>query len=75
MTLMIVTLQTASDLTADNLIAEILQQANLSGEDTIDVVAPAHALPYLAAAAAAVPNLPDGFRLHEADTETVPLAS
>lgn len=60
-----ITIHTASESTADDIIGDILEDARLLGVEEINVFAPSDTLPILAAAAAAQPHLPEGLQFHE----------
>lgn len=60
-----ITIHTATEDTADEIISDLVEQARLLGVDEVHVFAPSDVLPLLAAASVAHSRLPEGLRFHE----------
>lgn len=60
-----ITIHTATEETADEIIGDIVEQAHLLDVDEVHVFAPGDVLPLLAAAAVAHRRLPEGLKFHE----------
>lgn len=60
-----ITLHGITEETVDEVLGDLLETARLVGDEDIHVHATAEDLPLLAAAAAKIIDLPEGFQLHE----------
>ncbi|MDR7330716.1 hypothetical protein [Corynebacterium guangdongense] len=60
-----ITIHSATEETADQIIGDLVEQARLLDVDEVNVFAPSDVLPLLAAASVTHPWLPEGLRFHE----------